>query len=67
MDLSRQDRNESALWGGWQGGIKNPCGMRDSRSLYLTLDFVCQLVPEATYVRWKEQAFLVNGKKKGNT
>ena len=49
---------------GWRDRIKNSWWMRDSKSLYLTLDFVFQLGPEATYVRWKEQAVQVNEEKK---
>ena len=49
---------------GWRDGIKNSCETRDSRGLYLTLDFVFQLGPETTYVRWKEQAVQVNEEKK---
>ena len=49
---------------GWRDRIKNSCWMRDSKSLYLTLDFVFLLGPEATYVRWKEQAVQVNEEKK---
>ena len=51
----------------WRDGIKNNCGMRYSRSLYLTIDFVCHLEPEATYVRRTEQLLRVNEKKKNAT
>ena len=49
---------------GQRDGIKTSCKMRDSRSLYLTLKFVFQLGPEATYARWTEQAVRVNEEKK---
>ena len=44
----------------WRDGIKNNCGMRYSRSLYLTIDFVCQLGPEVEYVGRTEQVLRVN-------
>ena len=49
---------------GWRDRSKNSCWMSDSKSLYLTLDFVFQLGPEATYMRWTEQAVQVNEEKK---
>ena len=49
---------------GRRDGIKTSCKMPDSRSLYLTLNFVFQLGPEATYARWTEQAVRVNEEKK---
>ena len=51
---------------GWRDRSKNSCWMSDSKSLYLTLDFVFLLGPEATYVRWKEQAVQVNEEKNQN-
>ena len=51
---------------GWRDRSKNSCWMRDSKSLYLTLDFVFQLGPEATYVRWTEKAVQVNEEKNQN-
>ena len=48
---------------GWRDGIKNICGMRDSRSLYLTLDFVC-LWPQATQSDAQKEMLEYTKKKK---